>query len=193
MKDMKEVKDVGEKKEERQYLILPEFSEDQFDQFDEKRRDNYMISAVNHLKLIAYLTTSVIIAVLIVLCLNQYINNVPVWVCFLILWLGHAIIMILSSSSMIYTYKSLQSENPLDNLLSANQVVNKMFYFNGKKIKLAQYLLISLFSLLWISFILFTFELLLLLAIYSVVEDYVVLLPFYIYSVTAILSATVCR
>ena len=113
--------------------------------------------------------------------------KLPLWLIFLPVWLGHAIIFGISLRVLQLTFRSLIPGFEKDKL------TNKVLKTNEKRVALAQY---SLYNLLWlhgISSMAILFEVLLYLGLMEIIPLYACLIPIYIVSSIAIINTLICR
>ena len=155
---------------------------------DEKIKDQYVIRAVEHLHWILYVVSWTILFVFLFLFINEFVDHaIPIWAIFLVLWIGHVLLLIVAGSSIQLVLDSMTSDGDEERTTASWHQINE------RRIPLIQYLMYNLAWVLWTSMILWIFEILVFLSTMSMVEPYDCLVPIYIVSGLAILTAFVCR
>ena len=155
---------------------------------DEKIKDQYVIRAVEHLHWILYVVSWTILFVFLFLFINEFVDHaIPIWAIFLVLWIGHVLLLIVAGSSIQLVLDSMTSDGDEERTTASWHQINE------RRIPWIQYLMYNLAWVLWTSMILWIFEILVFLSTMSMVEPYDCLVPIYIVSGLAILTAFVCR
>ena len=155
---------------------------------NEKIKDQYVIRAVEYLHLILYIVSWTILFVFLLLFINEFVDHaIPIWAIFLVLWIGHVLLLVVAGSSIQLVLDSMTSDGDEERTTALWHQINE------RRIPLIQYLMYNLAWILWTSMILWIFEILVFLSTMSLVEPYDCLVPIYIVSGLAILTAFLCR
>ena len=151
--------------------------------------------AINCLIYMAYLSIATVAITEILLVVDLVVEqHVPTWVFFFILFLGHTVLGIIAIDSVRHVLQSLQSPNALNPSMNPNPKPGPHWHFNNDEtVPLIQYIAVNLLRILWISLIALLVEILIYLSTLSMVPTYSFLVPIYIMTVFAIISAVVCK
>lgn len=170
--------------EERQSLLRNSNSIDS----QHKKRDQLAIEAVAGINQIVDTAGAALLIALLLVFINQFVDEViPSWSIFLVLWLGHAVIVLICGSSVRLLLLSIVSKNDRE------RVSQKWHQANERRIPLLQF---AMYHILWIfglSIALVIFEILLYLALSSQIPTYSIFIVPYILLGIAISNSFVCR
>lgn len=154
----------------------------------EKMKDHYVIRAVEHLHGILYVVSWTVLFVLLLLFVNEFVGRaIPLWAIFFVLWIGHILLVVVAGSSIQLVLDSMTTDG------DEERTTAQWHQINERRIPLIQYLMYNLAWVLWISLILWIFEILVFLNTLSMVESYSYLVPIYLVSGMAIMTAILCR
>jgi small-conductance mechanosensitive channel len=177
---------VSTEDEEKKSLLPKGGPSEKPDERTEKQQ--YLEFAVYSLEVMLIIfACSIILATACTIVLEVNPLDMPLWVVFIWLWLGHIIIFGISVRVIQLLFRSLIPGFEKDKL------TNKVLRTNEKRVALAQF---TLFNLLWlhgISLMAIIFEVLLYLSIENVTPPYAPLIPIYIIASISIVNALVCR
>ena len=160
------------------------------------KRQNYIEYAVSQLQIIAYLAVFILLtiqALVLVNCVRQY--TIPVWALFLVLWLGHGCLFVITIISISNIFKSMQKCNSMRPPITGHdtRIAQQWHHANEKLIPLIQYTMYNHACILSISFTLLICEILVYLSIHLVVPAYSFLFPIYVVAGFSLSNAFICK
>lgn len=170
--------------EEEQQTLLPQ--DQQLKEQDQ--RNKYVFDAVDSLSFIFLLLAWTVIFVLILVFINEYTDDaIPIWGIFLVIWVGHFILFLLTLRIIRLILRSLFTRKDQE------RFTQRWHQANEKRIPLIQYVFYHLAWILGLSMIILIFEILLYLYYDGQVPLWSTLIPLYIITGIATLNSLICR
>lgn len=155
---------------------------------DQEIRDKHVFDAVDGLNKLFLAISITVLLVLILILVDEFTARVvPIWGIFLVIWLGHVALFLISLSIARLLLSSVLSKS------ERVRFSQRWHQANEKRIPLIQFVLFQLLWILSLSFALVIFEILLYLAIVEVTSYLPVLIFSYIIIGGALLFAFLCR
>jgi len=170
--------------EEEQQTLLPQ-QDQQLKEQDQ--RNKYVFDAVDTLSFIFLLLAWTIIFVLILIFINEYTDAIPLWGIFLVIWVGHFILFLLTLRIIRLILRSLFTRKDQE------RFTQRWHQANEKRIPLIQYVFYHLAWILGLSMMILIFEILLYLYYNGQVPLWSTLIPLYIITGVATLNSMICR
>lgn len=159
-------------------------------------KDQCVVRAVEHLLIILYVVTATVLLVIFLLIVNllTFADAVPYWGIFLVIWMGHLSVLVVVGSSVHLVLQSVTTDSG-DTAADGDEerTTAQWHQLNERRIPLVQFLMYNLAWVLWVSLVLVVFEVLLYLALEGDVAATACLVPVYVASGLAIVSAILCR
>lgn len=166
------------------------------DEAERAQRHDNIECAVNHLRTSTYLFVAIILIFQILLLVDCiYLNVIPLWAIFLVLWLGHGLLFLVVCSSVSFIFKSLQkfSTSKISSNVNESRSTQQWHQANEKLIPLIQYTMYNHAYILSASLVAVMCEVLIYLSTLSIVPEYSFIVPIYVAVGIAFSNALLCK
>ena len=147
---------------------------------EQERRDKCIFDAFQGLRYIMLSVSWTILITLLLIFVDEFTNDFPIWSYFLVIWLSQLMLVFVITKiireiirSLTYKGKDKQREVRWNDA-------------NGRRIPLMQYLIFQLVKIICTLFIAIIFEILLILYLYGVIESsWICIVPLIIFTMVA--------
>jgi hypothetical protein len=156
---------------------------------EQKRRDQYVIEAVDTLVIILLIVGFSLISANILVLVDQNVDmEIPLWSIFTVLWVGQFAILIAALYAVRMMLKAM-----IIKVKRGKRLAQKWHHANEKRIPLVQYVLIHLGTVLGVSFVVAIFEINLYFALAGMISKYVPLGIAYAITGFSFLGSILCK